>query len=419
MGMIRRLARVSKISKVALAVPFYTLSPNKPRYARWLRKEIEETGCLAVKIGQWISSRTDVFPPSLTKEFANLRSDVAPMPPSVVASIVHELNCFDSFEEVPVSTGSIAQVHRAVYQGRDVAVKIQRPGLAEELADDITLLHNILVPYKWVNPKMHNDVSISLQDLVSTILLELNFPLEADNMKRFGSFFKENPHFRIPQVYHVTPKALVMEYVPSSPLTLPALSNRLMELFFLQFFDLGYVHTDLHSGNLGFDAEAQAIVVYDFGSVMKCPENLRLCVKQLMVAYLNRNPKMMLDYLLEYGVLLPSEITDEERAMLERFVDNVVTYAEVSDIQKFTGDIKGISVPDSSTSGIHFQPELFMLLRSFTLLEGLCKELDEEFVILRAVMPLITNFATDPMVYRLKVEDDLRTLLTLLLTPRS
>lgn len=410
---MHRLARVSKISKVVLSVPFYSLSPNKAKYAMRLRKEIEDTGCLAVKIGQWISSRTDVFPAELTKEFSKLRSDVAPMPPQKVMSILQTEvgpDYFEWFDETPLSTGSIAQVHRAVLNSQEVAVKIQRPGLAEELADDIAFIQSILIPYQWINPKMHDDLVLSLKDLVATIQGELDFEVEAEHMKRFGVYFIDNPKFRIPEVYGVTSKTLIMEYVPSTPLGSPDISNRLMELFFLQFFELGYVHTDLHGGNLGLDMTSDAIVVYDFGSVMECPQNVRMCVKHLMVAYLNRNPQMMLDYLLEYGVLRPSTISDEERKMLENFVDNVVTYAEASDIQEFTGNMKRIALPESP-SNIHFQPELFMMLRSFTLLEGLCKDLDKDFVILRAVTPLISYFATDPMVYRLKIEDDLRTML--------
>jgi predicted unusual protein kinase regulating ubiquinone biosynthesis (AarF/ABC1/UbiB family) len=220
-------------------------------------------------------------------------------------------------------------------------------------------------------------------------------------------------------VIQATPKVIVMEYVPSTHLTRSdggGISDRLIELFFLQFFELGYVHTDLHGGNLGMDTTSNAIVVYDFGSVMKCPENLRMCVKQLLVAYLNRSPQMMVEYLLEYGVLLPSRISSDERVMLEQFLEKVLVYAEESDIQKFTGEMKGIAMPRSPSSDIHFQPELFMILRSFTLLEGLCKELDEDFVILNAVVPLVTYFATDPMMYRLKLEDDLRTMLTFFTT---
>jgi predicted unusual protein kinase regulating ubiquinone biosynthesis (AarF/ABC1/UbiB family) len=414
----RRLARVTKISKVALAVPLYPLSLNKPKHASWIRQKIEDTGCLAVKIGQWVSSRTDVFPPSLTDEFARLRSDVAPMSSENVTTIVQQevgIGYFDSFEDVPISTGSIAQVHRAVLKGKEVAVKIQRPGLEEELTDDIQIILAFLMPYKWVNPKMYDDLTTSLRDLVATVRMELDFPLEAKHMKRFASFFASNPSYRIPQVFEATSKLIIMEYVPSMPLV-PSqghrISDRLMELFFLQFFELGYVHTDLHGGNLGIDTYSDAIVVYDFGSVMECPKNLRLCVKQLLVAYLNRNPQMMVEYLLEYGVLLPSTIADDERRTLEQFLDKVLTYAEESDIKKFTGEVKNITVPQHNSSDLHFQPEVFMLLRSFTLLEGLCKDLDEDFVILNALLPLVGYFATDPMIYRLKLEDDVRTMLT-------
>ena len=413
--------RIAKISKVALAIPWYAVAPQKRKYAAWLKREIEGAGCLAVKIGQWVSSRTDVFPPALTEELGKLRTNVSPMARDTVHSIVSSelgVNYLEWFDDIPVSTGSIAQVHRGIYEGQEVAIKIQRPGLQEELVDDIKLLQWLLTPYKWLNPKMYQDVHGSLVDLVATVKLELNFPLEAQHMTHFGDFF-DPERVRVPRVLHVTPRTIVMEYVPSIPVlplppthTAKTMANMLMDLFFQQFFELGYVHTDLHEGNVGLcvGGGTECLVLYDFGSVLKCPENLVLCIKHLMVAYMNRNTPVMLDYLLEYGVLVPSTLSPEERVMMQQFLEAVVVYAEESGIETFAAGMQRIDVPGGST--ISFQPELFMILRSFTLLEGLCKELDSSFIILDAVLPLVSYFATDPLMYRLKIEDDLRTFIS-------
>jgi len=97
----------------------------------------------------------------------------------------------------------------------------------------------------------------------------------------------------------------------------------------------------------------------------------------------------------------------DERLMLESFIANVLQYVEVTDIGKFAQVMKSIPVPISSKTS--FRPEIFMIMRTFTLLEGLCKTIDPNFVILDAVSPLTAAFASDPMVVRLKIEDDLRT----------
>ena len=99
--------------------------------------------------------------------------------------------------------------------------------------------------------------------------------------------------------------------------------------------------------------------------------------------------------------------------MLEAFVANVVEYVEVTDAARFAKTLKTIPVP-SGGPATTFRPEIFLIMRSFTLLEGLCKELDADFVIIDAVTPLTGYFVNDPMMYRMKIEDDLRTLLKLL-----
>lgn len=390
-----------KLARLAATVPLYSVMPSKKGYARWIRREVESAGCLYVKIGQWVSSRTDVFPMAITEEFASLRNSSDAMPAEAVAHAVSSL-AFDSFDDVPVSTGSIAQVHRATFEGRDVAVKIQRPHLLRELVSDIGAIKWVLGFVKAANPKMHDDLVSSLDDLIETVRCELDFKAEAEHMTRFGDFFSKDDVV-IPRVVKVTEDVIIMDYVESRPFSGHA--SKLMELFFRQFFELGWLHTDMHAGNLGqtFDGVP---VLFDFGSVMEVPDDIRLCIKSLMVSYMNRNVSVMLDYMLEYGMLTGGDPGPEERVMLESFLENVLDYVEVTDMGKFTAVMKTIPVYDGPTTT--FRPEVFLIMRTFTLMEGLCKSLDPDFVILDAVTPLTEYFARDPYVIRLKVEDDIR-----------
>ena len=390
-----------KLAKLALTVPLYPCVPSKKKYATWLRTEVERAGCLYVKIGQWVSSRTDVFPVEITQEFASLRNSVPPMPEDELKKAILSLE-FDSFDDVPLSTGSIAQVHRGVYKGRDVAVKVQRPGLLKDLTADVDVVKFLLGFIKSFNPKMYDDLSSSLDDLIETVRRELDFQAEAEHMNRFDGFF-ESSFVHIPKVVDVIPKVIIMEYVDSQPFQGSA--NVLMELFFRQFFELGWLHTDMHSGNIG-QLPNGVPVLFDFGSVMEVPLDIRMCIKALMVSYLNRNVSVMLDYMLEYDMLVGGIPGPEERLMLESFLENVLEYVEVTDMAKFTEVMKTIPVYQTPTT--FFRPEIFLIMRTFTLMEGLCKSLDPDFVILHAVEPLTDYFAKDPMVYRLKIEDDIR-----------
>lgn len=388
-----------KIAKLAATVPLYPLIPSKRQYAAWMRREVERAGCLYVKIGQWVSSRTDVFPKEITEEFASLRTASDPMDLEDVRDALRGIDV--DIEDAPLSTGSIAQVHRGTFEGRSVAVKIQRPKLLQRLTQDVSAIKAVLGWFRALNGKMIDDLTSSLDDLIDTVRRELDFDEEAAHMERFRRFF-ELRKVRVPRVYFSTPKVLVMEYLPSEPFSGSA--ARLMEAFFVQFFELGWLHTDMHAGNLGLANDE--LVLYDFGSVLEIPDDIRLCIKHLMVAYVNRNPSIMVDYMLEYGLLI-GDPGPEERRMLEAFVETVLDYVEVTDSAAFASAMKSIPVYTSPTTV--FRPEIFMIMRSFTLLEGLCKDIDDEFVIVEAVTPLTAYFATDPMVYRLKAEDDIRT----------
>jgi predicted unusual protein kinase regulating ubiquinone biosynthesis (AarF/ABC1/UbiB family) len=405
------LGKYARAARVATTVPFYRFQPSKRRYAQWLRAELEAAGCLFIKAGQWVASRPDIFPPDITAAFASLQKDVraTAMPPGEVRRILrdegHEL---DDVGDDPVSCGSIAQVHTGVYRGERVAVKVQRPGLRAELAQDLGVVRGLLhlLRLGGGGRKSYDDAVKSLDDLGGTIARETDFLAEARHMRAFADFFAGSEGVRVPRVLAATPSVIVMEYVPSARVAGAAACPRLIDLFLTQFFELGRVHTDMHAGNLGVD-ERGRLVMYDFGSVLECPEGMRRCIKHLFVSYANRDPAVMLDYMTEYGVLRSAApLTPEQRVSLTRFIEMILEYVETTDIRTFAS-ARGIPVP-AAAPAVEFQPEVFMVFRSFTLLEGLCKDLDPDFVIVDAALPYVAALLADPEVYRMKVEDDLR-----------
>lgn len=406
------LRKYARAARVAASVPLYRLAPDKQAYGRWLRDELEAIGCLFVKMGQWVASREDLFPRDVTTAFSALQTDVSPMPPAALAAVLAAEGAgLDWVDPAPLSSGSVAQVHRARWRGREVAVKVQRPHLALELGEDLGLMRALLWPLKWRERKTYDDAIKSLDELGTTIAAETDFAAEAAHMRRFGEFFATDPGVRVPALHWHTPRLIVMEYVPSAPLEPdaagPGLPARLMDLFLTQFFELGYVHTDLHAGNLGLAADG-ALVMYDFGSVMECPPGMQACIKALFVNYLNANPGVMLDYMTETGVLTSREpLTPAQRATLERFIATVVQYVENTDIRRLREALSTIPVPDTLPD-VEFRPEVFMVCRSFSLLEGVCKRLDPGFVILDAMLPFAARLVADPDMYALKIEDDLR-----------
>lgn len=400
-----------RTARLIAMIPVLDKAPRwmKPRVASWIRRDIESSGALYMKIGQWISSRTDLFSPDVTTELQHLQSNALPMDWDDVDRIL-TLNGieFDSFENTPVSSGSVACVYRAVYQGKDVAVKIQRPGILDTLTRDIRLIERVIEVYtRCIDPdnKMHGDVMSSLEDIRETITKELDFDAEVMHMNIFGNHF-DAKDIIVPRVITHTREMIVMEYIECRPYT--GTTTTILDVFFRQVFDLGWLHTDMHAGNIGQDDNGR-IVLFDFGSVIEVPVSLVIGIKALMVSYMgygmHKDVGVMLEYMMEYGIIVGTP-SDEDRRMLRSFTQHVIEYVEITDIDQFTNVMK--TAPVSQNPDVTFSREVFFMIRSFTLLEGVCKSLDDDFVIIDAIMPIMLHLASDPIMVRLKIEDDLR-----------
>ena len=405
------------VHKVLLAtsVPLCRVLP--PRlYSPWVRYHAERAWCLYTKIGQWVASRSDIFPHELTTELQKLQTNALPMSSTAVGAVLEESGLtFDAIDTVPISSGSIAHVHRGTYCGKDVAVKVQRPGLLHELEDDTEMIGRVLHfvlrgPFSggMSDDRMYDDMMKTLTELVDSVKKETDFEEEGRHMERYRAFFDANGDgtIRVPRVVVSCRTVLVMEYVPSSPFSGDA--SRLMKLFYDQFFSLGYLHTDLHGGNIGVSSNGK-LVLYDFGSVIRIPSDTVVGMKALIVSYLNKNTELMLEYMFEYGIMRSSgrrsDIPQEELDMLESFIGSVLSYIEITSIDEFSKMMRTTPLTSPTCS---FANHIFIIVRSFTLLEGYCKRLDPDFVILDAVMPLASSFANDPLFLALKIEDDLR-----------
>jgi ubiquinone biosynthesis protein len=372
-----------------------------------MRKQLETSGTLYVKIGQWISTRTDLFDQKLTDEFQRLRHASEEMEFMQCAlAFKHTGFHFDSIDYTPISTGSIAQVHRCVYKGKVVAVKLQRPDKLQEVQVDASLMQTLMqFVMKHTQHQGHSDALTSLHEVLGSVELEFDFTEEARVMRLFQHFYKNSTSVKVPHVIDSSPTCIIMEYIDTVPYQRD--SSELMQMFFEQLFQLKVLHTDMHPGNVAMTPDGTQTVLFDYGSIMHVQERLVVCIKQLMVAWMNGDTQIMVDYMLEYGMILSKDITADERVQLEEFLQYVLAYVEHTDISKFTDNIQ--TMAGGPNSSIQFDPQLFMMFRTFTLLEGTCKTLDPaNFTILKSLEPLVERFAQDPMVVRLKIEDDIR-----------
>lgn len=252
----------------------------------------EDLGPTFIKVGQILSSRPDLLPESMGPPLLRLQDQIAPFDGAQIPKLIesafgcplHEL--FDSFDQAPVASASIAQVHRArLKDGREVAVKIRRPGICRVVNSDMRILE--LISRALVRlPGMR---AVPLLELVDDIQLpirqQLDFHLEAANNRRFREAFVFSEHIKVPELidHLCTEDVLTMEYMDqmrrtdSATLTVDerktsALAG-LRALYKMIFID-GFIHADMHPGNV-FVREFGEFVILDTGLVASLDENDR------------------------------------------------------------------------------------------------------------------------------------------------
>ena len=241
------------------------ISPKK------LREIMEDLGPTFIKLGQILSMRNDILPVSYCQELSKLRSDVSPMCFSEIQTLIEDsfgnplFQLFSSFDQTPLGSASIAQVHRAkLLDGTAVVVKIQRPGIYETMAKDISLLKKATGILGYLSKA--GDVinfDMVLTELWATAQEEMNFLVEAGNAEEFSQMNHDISYVACPKIIKsmTTSNVLVMEYIEGRSLSdTKALQNlgydlheiglKLSENYIKQIIDDGFFHADPHPGNI-------------------------------------------------------------------------------------------------------------------------------------------------------------------------
>jgi ubiquinone biosynthesis protein len=252
-----------------------------------IRRAIERLGPAFINVGQILSTRPDLVWPALAEQLATLQDLVPPVQAGAnVERIEQELGGpiserFTSFDEQPLASASIGQVHRAVLpDGRSVAVKVQRPGVVEAMELDLDILgRQARSAAAHSDLARRFDVAAVANDLIRVLRSELDYELEARNLDHFRTAFHDDPTVFVPAVIwdHSSPRVLTMELVDGIPGTQPGrldgagIDRRRLVMngvnaYFRQIFELGTYHADPHAGNL-FAMPDGRVGVVDFGRV--------------------------------------------------------------------------------------------------------------------------------------------------------
>ncbi len=314
------------------------------------RKSMEELGGAFIKLGQLLSIRPDLIPQTYCDEFSKLLDNVPPENTAVIESVISSefgkpaSKLFKHIDIEPLGSASIAQVHKArTIDGNAVAVKVQRPHIAEQFEQDIELIS--FVANKLSKHTLNVNPLLIAEEFKRYTQRELNFKTEAT----FIEEFKSTASVKIPKVHWnlTTEKVLTMEYLDGVKLlelkrAQPEVAKKLVNAFLDQIFDHGVFHADLHPGNVLLLKNGN-LALLDFGIVGHLNKDTKKLGLELYLAILERDSTKIAEVLLNYGT--PSSDTS-----IRRFT---------SDITRLLGD--WWSQPAQQRRVTHLMHQLFAL----------------------------------------------------------
>ncbi len=310
-----------------------------------LANVLEKLGPTAVKFGQMLSTRPDLLPPEYARELQRICHHVAPFPAQEARSILErELGSevgeiFDDFDDEPVASGSIAQVHKArLKSGKVVVVKVRRPRIKRTVEDDIAIMHYLATQADRLEEFKPLRVPLLVEEFSEGIRREMNLLSEAADTHKFHAAFLDDKSLVVPKVYwdFCSPAILTMEMVDgvflsdfsqsTGPERSPGLDRRvsmvILDRFLRQYFELGYFHADPHTGNILL-TDDNRVALIDFGLTGRLGDELRSRLGAFIIALGKKQFELAAHVLAETGAFPPD--VDEEAfeaetaALLERY----------------------------------------------------------------------------------------------------
>lgn len=398
---VRRLVRIARIG---------SFPPNPPAYA----KAFEKIGPAAVKLGQSLATRPDLVGEAAAKDLLRLQDALPPLPFAKIKDAIEaglgapigEL--FASIDPEPVGAASIAQVHRAVTtDGRDVAVKVLRPGIEEKFAGDIET-------YEWIAAQaaMRGGELARLRprEVIATFkqwtLRELDLRREAASASELADAMEGEEGYIVPAIdwQRTSRRVMTLDWVEGIKLTdrdalvaaghdLNALARTLVQAFLRQAIAEGFFHADLHQGNLFVTPEGK-IAAIDFGIMGRVNRQARLWLAEILHGLITGNYRRVAEIHFD-AQYVPGHHSVEEFTTALRAVGEPIRGVPVKDIS--VGNMLDGLFAITREFDMPTQPHLLLLQKTMVMVEGVASTLDPEINMWEVSGPFVSEWLRDEL----------------------
>ena len=389
------------------------LSPKQQRKrAIQLREMLTDLGPAFIKIGQALSTRPDILPPLYLEELSKLQDQIPPFDNQIAFRFIEEGlgqapdQLFAELSAEPIAAASLGQVYKGrLHSGEQVAVKVQRPGLAEQIALDIYLLRSLATwAQKQFNPR--SDLVAILDEFAGRLFEEMDYVQEGRNAEHFADLYGYLPEIHVPTIYweHTSRRVLTMEWIDGTKLTQPEkilaqgidarhLIDVGVQCSLRQLLEHGFFHADPHPGNLLATPDGK-LAYLDFGMMSEIRLDQRYGLINAIVHIVNREFEALAHDYVRLGFLTPeTDLTPIIPALGVVFNNALGASVAELNIQSIFDDLSELMYE------YPFQvPSYYALIvRSLLTMEGIAIGVDEEFKVLSAAYPYVAKrILTDP-----------------------
>ncbi len=392
---------------VGVSIDWLTQRLKDPERARARAKEaadlVASLGPAFIKAGQALSTRPDIVPPLLLEELAQLQDQLPGFDSALAMACIEEdlgapiHTIFAELEREPISAASLGQVHRGVLiNGEKVAVKVQRPGLREQITLDLYIVRNIAA---WLNQNVgliRSDLVALIDELGKRVFEEMDYCNEAKNAERFAELHAHNHRIAVPRIHHhaTARRVLTMEWIDGVKLTnLEAVRDLGIDpddmvtvgvnCSLQQLLEHGFFHADPHPGNLLALADGR-LAYLDFGMMSEVNRESRTGLIQAVVHLVNRNFAKLSKDFVQLGFLAEDVNLEPIVPAFEQVFGQALEMGvSRMDFKAVTDDLSGVMY----RFPFRVPPYYALIIRSLVTLEGIALSVDPDFKILGAAYP--------------------------------